>query len=247
MAAILDSAAVKQPAERDLEVYRLVVVEGKSTRTAAESARISQTRVCQVVERVMQWLSIVLPSSAEKLPDESRLLLAQQIATSRLDHLYGEAMAAWQASKAEAAQGSQQGNVRYLAAAMQISAKLAKIPSSLLPLVALAQLPVHSQPAIPPVRDCSAPAIEQAVVDDAPEVDECGITVPTTHYEAAIAADQAAAERLMSIFDPVQADDSLAGGKPASTSLLVPAAPPLSRKQRRARQRMLEKKLRKAK
>ena len=250
MTTILDSQVLRQPAERDLEVYRLVMVEGRTTRAAAECVGLSQTRVCQLVERVVQWLGAVLPPAAEGLPDEQRLLLAQQISVSRLDHLYAEAMAAWRESRADASGSSRRGDVRYLAAAMRISLKKAKMPVALLALKtfddAATRLRATSLAEFLPKEDCSAIAAEQAEAAVAPEVDECGITVPTTHYEQDLAAYPAAAEHLLSVFAPVQTAASSSQPKPASPGLPGLAEPPRSRKVRRARQRLLEKRLRKS-
>src|SRR5687768_14185974 len=129
---VMATEVVKVPAERDLEVYRLVAVEGRSTHAVADLFRISQTRVCQLIERVLGWMAEVLPKAAEGLPEESRLQLAQQISIARLDYLYGEAVAAWKASQQGDTWSSQQrrtptggmvevqtvrreqGNIRYL-------------------------------------------------------------------------------------------------------------------------------------
>ena len=56
------------PAARDFEAYRLVKVERKSTREAAKLLRISQTRVCQVVARVAEYMvDVTEPASDERL------------------------------------------------------------------------------------------------------------------------------------------------------------------------------------
>ena len=50
------------PSGRDFLVYQRIVVDSASTRTVAEEVRISQTRVRQIVLRVMQWLVETLPA-----------------------------------------------------------------------------------------------------------------------------------------------------------------------------------------
>ena len=90
------------PSWRDFEVYRTVIVGGKSTREAAEECRLSQTRVCQIVERMRAWQAEVLPTECP-LPEEGLLRLSQNIACERIDSLYGEA-AAWRRSQGETTQ-----------------------------------------------------------------------------------------------------------------------------------------------
>ena len=96
------------PSWRDFEVYRTVIVGGKSTREAAEEFRLSQTRVCQIVERMRAWQAEVLPAESP-LPADGLLRLSQNIACERIDFLYGEAMAAWRRSQGETTQTRNSG------------------------------------------------------------------------------------------------------------------------------------------
>jgi len=89
----------RPPSGRDFEVFEAVILGGKSTREAAEQFRVSQTRVCQLVERVRDWQAEVLPAESDS--DERRLRLAKILAAGRLDHLYGEMMQAWRRSQGE--------------------------------------------------------------------------------------------------------------------------------------------------
>ena len=82
------------PSERDFQVYQRVVMEGVSTRQAAGEVKLSQTRVRQLVQRVSQWLTEVLPPRTESA-DEAHLNLARHVAADRLQFLYGEAMRGW--------------------------------------------------------------------------------------------------------------------------------------------------------
>ena len=82
---------VKVPAERDLEVYRLVAVEGRSTHAVADLFRISQTRVCQLIERVPGMLrqgsageEIRLQIAKERSP---QLHILTQVMHERLEAL----------------------------------------------------------------------------------------------------------------------------------------------------------------
>ena len=97
------SATRLPPSWRDFEVYRTVIVGGKSTREAAEEFRLSQTRVCQIVERMRAWQTEILPAESP-LPEAGLLRLSQNIACERIDFLYGEAMAAWRRSQGETTQ-----------------------------------------------------------------------------------------------------------------------------------------------
>src|SRR5262245_58147454 len=85
------------PSGRDFEVYETVILGGKTTRHAAEKFELSQTRICQIVERMRAWQAEVLPAdtshSAERLQQ-----LAKSVAAGRLDHLYCETMEAWRQS-----------------------------------------------------------------------------------------------------------------------------------------------------
>jgi len=83
------------PTGRDFIVYQRVVVDGASTRMVAEEAGVSQTRVRQIVIRVMQWLVETLPADTE-LSEAAQLRLAQHIAADRLERFYVEANRYWQ-------------------------------------------------------------------------------------------------------------------------------------------------------
>jgi hypothetical protein len=89
----------RPPSGRDFAVFEAVILGGTSTREAAEQFRVSQTRVCQLVERVREWQAEVLPAESDS--DERRLRLAKILAAGRLDHLYGEMMQAWRRSQGE--------------------------------------------------------------------------------------------------------------------------------------------------
>jgi biotin operon repressor len=78
-----------------------VAVEQESTRQVARELGISQTRVCQVVERVKEYLLQVTPArvSAEDLGRQCNL--ARQIAAAQVQHLYRKAGRDYEASKGE--------------------------------------------------------------------------------------------------------------------------------------------------
>jgi len=89
------------PSARDFSVFRRVALEGKSTRDAAWMSNISQTRVCQIVKRVREWLWQVAPDAKDEPPTERLLQMAKYLAADRLEHLYSELMHCWENSAGE--------------------------------------------------------------------------------------------------------------------------------------------------
>ena len=87
------------PSWRDFEAYRLVKIEQISTREAAKTLGISQTRICQVIERVAAFLVQMAPTTIAAEERPRMLYLAEQLAAERIDHLHSQAMASWQESK----------------------------------------------------------------------------------------------------------------------------------------------------
>lgn len=83
------------PSERDFEIFRTVKVEGCSTRGAAMIFRISQTRVRQVLPRVEKFLLATAPAEADPVSQEKSLYVAQVLAQQQLEYLYGEANKMW--------------------------------------------------------------------------------------------------------------------------------------------------------
>ena len=83
------------PSARDFLVYHRIVVDGVSTRSAADEAKISQTRVRQIVLRLTEWLVEALPTDTE-LSEAARLRLARHIAADRLERFYLQANRAWE-------------------------------------------------------------------------------------------------------------------------------------------------------
>ena len=82
------------PTERDFEIYEAVHVGNASTWSQAAKHQISQTRVRQIIRRVVEWLGEVLPPQA-KIAREQEIHLARQIAASRFQHQLEEATAFW--------------------------------------------------------------------------------------------------------------------------------------------------------
>src|SRR5262245_55212315 len=83
------------PTARDLEIYESVHIQNVSTWHMAERHHISQTRVRQIIRRVVEWLGEVIPPQA-KLGKEHELYLALQIAADRFQHQLEEVATLWQ-------------------------------------------------------------------------------------------------------------------------------------------------------
>jgi hypothetical protein len=86
------------PTERDFEIYEEVHIQQRSTWQAAVRYDISQTRVRQIIRRVVEWLSEVLPPQA-KVAREQELYLARQIAADRFQHQLEEVASLWQETR----------------------------------------------------------------------------------------------------------------------------------------------------
>jgi hypothetical protein len=89
------------PSERDFELYEFVAIAEHSTREAAARFGMSQTRVRQVLEKVLDFLAAAVPAERERYTEQQRVHVGEQAAAMRLAHLYGEAMRAWRASQGE--------------------------------------------------------------------------------------------------------------------------------------------------
>lgn len=241
------------PTSRDFEAFRLTTVEGLSTREAAEQMRLSQTRVVQLRDRALDWMAAELPR-LETAPPEQRLAIAEYLAVERMQFLYGASLSAWRQSQGretvERKSGAtgdvstivrtSHGNIRYLQQALRIAKELGNFPIGP-SMMAAAEFEEeeHGESATnPPDEDCSAKQATRLRVagSDAEDVASNGFENST--YENCFSAanvPQARENR------PVQ---------PAETGSSSPAmpVPPLNRHERRARQRRLEKGLkRKAK
>jgi hypothetical protein len=127
------------PTERDFAAFEAVVMDSRSTRDVSRELGISQTRVCQLVERVWQWHREVLPQIDRDFPLGAAQHAARLLAADRLDHLYYLAIRGFEHSKRDIvktrvnASGDEtsittnhSGDVRYLRAALQITVAHAK-------------------------------------------------------------------------------------------------------------------------
>ncbi|WP_425615453.1 hypothetical protein NA78x_005373 [Anatilimnocola sp. NA78] len=87
------------PCWRDFEAYRLVKVSQFSTRVAARKLKISQTRICQIIERVAAYLVEMAPGVKDIVRREQQLYVAEQMAAERLNFLCAQAENAWRMSQ----------------------------------------------------------------------------------------------------------------------------------------------------
>jgi hypothetical protein len=137
------------PSGRDFIVYHRIVVDGATTRAVATEMNISQTRVRQIVRRMMEWLVATLPADSD-LSEAAKVRLAQHIAADRLERFYVESNRAW----------LQTTQPKFANLCLRVIAAQSKLPamSGMLEAIAmdaiLGPLPEEASP--PPARDCSA-------------------------------------------------------------------------------------------
>src|SRR5262249_42689571 len=86
--------SLSTPSERDFAIYQAVHIAGASTRSQADLYEISQTRVRQIVRRVVDWLGQVLPPQTN-VAKENETYLARQIAADRFQFQLEEATRCW--------------------------------------------------------------------------------------------------------------------------------------------------------
>src|SRR5688572_2983425 len=106
------------PSARDFFVYERVVIELASTRQVAAEANISQTRVRQIIGKVLDWLAETLPAKAT-LAGEAQLLVARHIAADRLEDLFRNANKKWLATD----------QCKYANLAIRVMAAQSKLPA----------------------------------------------------------------------------------------------------------------------
>ena len=247
------------PSGRDFDVFSAVIVGGQTTRQAAAQFKVSQTRICQIARRVQAWQAEVVPADGG-LPEERRLCLAKQVAAARLDHLYGEMMAAWRSSQGEtkkirsARYGDEVttttiscGDPKYLLAAM----RLAKAQSELGAWGGLSYFaPVEEEetesgrtearPAADhPARDCSQKPVREPAPAPATTEAEAPTAKPV-NSSCDLSPEQRAARR--QLFEPVQTaaapgDRSVTQIEVTPESLGLSVADILSRQDRRSHKR----------
>jgi hypothetical protein len=98
MSETLPNSRKLPPSSRDIEIYESVHIQNCSTWHIADRHHISQTRVRQIIRRVIEWLSDVLPPQAT-LAKEQELRLAREIAADRFHHQLEEIVHLWEQSR----------------------------------------------------------------------------------------------------------------------------------------------------
>jgi hypothetical protein len=239
-----ESAAVKMPpSERDFQVFRFVRVELHSTRAAAEVFGISQTRVRQVVSRVVEYL---LATAREGLEEDEQepagsLTVAQQIARMQLEHLYQKAMEAWHKSQEANGFGmASLGQTKYLSLAARIALALAKVPMHAPPRTREEELEDEGEREVyaPPVEDCSPLAVSRSAPPVASQPAGDANTSAAASYKS---LDEIKAHVRRSFLRPAQTEPALADESPESGEPSISESKrPLTRRERRARERELE-------
>ena len=282
------------PSVRDFQIYRFVKFECNSTREAALEFEISQTRVRQVIARVIEFLLESAPQGTDEERPAAGRHVAEQLAREQLEYLYQRAMKAFDDTYREDADGNLlPGKIAYLAAAARITMWMATVPVHGLPAfredeeefdaaaqfenveidhndpevqrikkrvldaldqaeakVAAAQEAARIKEALPPmaeyyktpsIRDCSVGVVSRG--ETGPE-DLESIAVTSTAEGAYMSLDELKAEALRKLLRPAHLAESeslvppQSGGHPSTTSDEDRPQRPLSRKERRARERM---------
>jgi hypothetical protein len=268
--ALLDCRA---PSEKALEALRLIDVEQRTTREAAEKVGVSQTRVRQLADQARGFLVGMSPAVKDEGLLNRQLHVAEAMQLERLKYLYRMAMRSFRRScgvrtttrvvpdglgtKETEITTDSYGDVRYMAMAMRISGEMAKVPDSgLLNRAWLAAAGAGEEglqggrdeegerggeelgvTKSPPVGDCSGAAQRGAVRGGKGAV---GLRVndlaEATYEEIAAEFEQWKRDHL----PPAQLQQAAQPADSPTDSL------PPNRKQRRARQRELERAMRKA-
>jgi len=238
------SAALRlPPSGRDFFVYERVVVDLQSTRQTAEEAQISQTRVRQIVRRVIEWLGETLPEDTQ-LSEAAQFRAGRQIAADRLEAHYREAARKWRTTEQPKFAGLA---IRIIAAQVRLPVVAGKY-EALMADVLEGPLPeedaplARSNPATtPPVVDCSAAPTEMPFSPNTAADTAGAAPSPVTISDD---LDAEARTARAAFFGPAHSADH-DGGATTPTPLLTSQAPrvlprrPLSRKERRRRQRAL--------
>jgi len=247
------------PSQRDFEIYRFVKIERHSTRQAAKEFNLSQTRVRQVIEAIIEYLveSVPLDDEGKRV---DRLQVAEQLAREQLDFLYGQAITWWHQSVHGFHSGQALPKPAYLALAARITMCMTRVPVHKSPQWAeesdepardLERSRAGGTPTPrgerPPVEDCSANAVSRAdgAAIDQPAVAESDLC--ETPYELVERIKSQTRRDFLRPAQPVAAEDRepLVGGVSESTGSAsqATAGRPLNRKERRARQRRLQRAL----
>jgi len=198
--SIADVSRKLPPTPRDWQAYCLVKIQLQTTRETAEQLHISQTRVCQLIERVVEFLNDVAPGDESPEARSRRVYIAESVAAERVDHLYGQALRSFQASvgpqaivretpsdfgppRTSTTIRTSAGDVRMLAAAARLALIGGKLPvNTLLPMLPdeIADEIDSEEETSPPVEDCSDLRAEPAVAMTHPQPATGSTETPAT-------------------------------------------------------------------
>jgi hypothetical protein len=260
----------RAPSEKALEAMRLIDVEQRTTREAAEKVGVSQTRVRQLADQARGFLVGMSPAAKDEGLLNRQLHVAEALQLERLKYLYRLAMRSFRRScgvrtttrvvpdglgtKETEITTDSYGDVRYMAMAMRISGEMAKVPDSgLLNRAYLAAAAEAGEEGLQGGRDEEEErGGEELGVTKSPPVGDCSGAAQRGAVRGGKGAggmsvsdlEEATYEEIAAEFEQWKRDNL----PPAQLQQAAqPTDPlPLSRKQRRARQRELERAMRKA-
>ena len=93
---------IKQPesqSPRNLDIFRLVMVDGMKQKAVAEKYGIKQPRVSQIVRDVKRFIAVARPFGGEDWHPDEQISYTNQINKLRLEKQYEESVAAYSVSK----------------------------------------------------------------------------------------------------------------------------------------------------
>ncbi len=233
------------PAGRDFEIYRQVCLAGRSIPDVAGQTRISPPKIRQIVQKVAEFIIEVTPGEISEERKQQRLFVAEQVASERIDFLYGEAVRSFRASQGtfisvrEVETPNQApvtvritrnsaGDCRYLLAAARLAVVGSKLPISTLS----AGIDCDEETIHPPVEDCS---VAQQAEPIRSESKIAPVAVSSLQDDRCAEQNQPDEVRNFVSSDPVQCE------LPGPSQSPFTSDPPLNRRQRKARERLFEK------
>jgi hypothetical protein len=187
---------VKRPSERDLEVQRLVRVEQLSTREVAALMKLSQTRVCQIVGRVDEFLMGMEPTEPDPGRRHQQVCVAETLAVARLESIYQESLNLFRQSYQTPEGKPARGDVRYVNVAMRAAVLMSKMPARYLLDQAYAEIADAEDARLAAEREAAeeaAAVATEAELRAAYEATQAQAAQPAAAKEEAVANEPAAA------------------------------------------------------
>ncbi|QDU28183.1 hypothetical protein ETAA8_32830 [Anatilimnocola aggregata] len=247
------------PSERDFQAFRLIKVEQRTTRAVAELLGISQTRVCQIVQRVLEFLIETAPTADDEARRAQAMYVAKEVAADRFDFLFRVAMQSWEDSKGYVTTSRSvgrdsrsvsttrrnYGDVQYLSAAVRINVMAAKMTASRLPPW---QAVTSENEVRPEKRHKSAavvnePAVNHPVEDCSTRTSQQPAEAPCEIIAELVSRENGTVSRAERFAFRQHRESEMRTVQEEQSEAATSAAIPLNRHQRRARQALLAKKL----